>query len=216
MEGVAQLDRQRTVSVQEEFKTVDLVLSSGAKTCGVDAFALSLIKLEKQARRLLTYLVYQHAWCGPKTVQDLKDTLEQSGGVYFDGLVAGWNALYPRTVEELVGSDYKRLRARIDEATGYRNKIFHGQLTGKGLGTAALTGLVRDLRSWCDALGGGAQAEVGYDGCDRNSFHKVADPGRLVAKYKVRLADIAAYRKFIQDHMERKRPNKRLHPTAAR
>ena len=203
------------MSVQEEFKTVDLVLSSDTKTCGVDAFALSLIKVEKQARRLLTYLVYQHPWCDPATVQDLVAALEQSKDVYFDGLLAGWDALYPRTVKQLVGPDYKRLRTRINEATGYRNKIFHGQLTGKGLGTTALKGLVTDLLAWCDALGSGAQSEVGYDGCGRSSFRKAADPGRLVAKFNVRLADIAAYRKFIQAHMGRRQPNKQLHPTAA-
>lgn len=191
------------MSVEEEFATVALVLRSGTKTCGVDAFALSLIKAEKQARRLVTYLVYQHPWCGQATVSALKQVLESSTRVYFKGLLAGWDALYPRSVEQLVGASYTRLRARLDEASKHRNKIFHGQLTAQGLGTGDLEALVRDIHAWCDALGGGALAEVGYDGCGRNSFRKSSHATVLCSKYKVQLADVGAYRRFVQKHMER-------------
>ena len=105
------------MSVGDEFKTVDLVLASGAKTQAVDAFALSLIKAEKQVRRLVTYLIYQHPWCVPATVRPLINALEKSNDVYFDGLLRGWNALYPRSVEQLVGPEYTRLRARLTQAT---------------------------------------------------------------------------------------------------
>jgi hypothetical protein len=169
----------------------------------VDAFALSLIKAEKQARRLVTYLVYQHPWCDSTTVPALKKALEGSTKVYFNGLVKGWNALYPRSVEQLVGSEYKRLRGRLDEATKYRNKIFHGQLTSKGLSRAELRALVQDIRSWCDALGNSAQAEVGYDGCGRNSFRKAKNAAALCASYKTPLADLVAYRGFIRARMGR-------------
>lgn len=63
------------MSVANEFRTVDIVLASDAETRGVDAFALSLIKAEKQARRLVTYLVYQHQWCNQATVPALKSEL---------------------------------------------------------------------------------------------------------------------------------------------
>lgn len=48
--SVGALGRQEQVSVQEEFSTVDLILHSSSETRRVDAFALSLIKVEKQAR----------------------------------------------------------------------------------------------------------------------------------------------------------------------
>src|SRR2546428_2577848 len=102
---------RRDMSVDDEFATVDLVLDSNAETRGVDAFALSLIKAEKQARRLLTHLVYQHPWCTAKLIPELKKALESSTRVYFAGVLRGWNALHPRSVENLVGTDYPRLKA---------------------------------------------------------------------------------------------------------
>lgn len=192
-----------SMSVDEEFSTVDLVLDSNAETRGVDAFALSLIKAEKQVRRLVTYLVYQYAWCSQATVPQLKKALEANTSVLFKGLLAGWNDLYPRSVEQLIGSEYKRLRPRLDEATKHRNKIFHGQLTAQGLTRAELLSLVKDIRAWCEAVASAANAEVGYDGCGRNSFRKAGNAAAVCAKYKIQLADIAAYREFIKEHMAR-------------
>ena len=191
------------MSVDDEFATVDLVLNSNAATLGVDAFALSLIKAEKQARRLLTYLVYQHSWCTVKMIPELKNALEASKRVYFDGVLRGWNALFPQSVEDLVGGDYSRLKARLDEAKGYRDKIFHGQLTSKGLSRAQLVSLAKDIRAWCVAFGQGAQAAVGYDGCGRDSFRKARNAVAMSSIYKQQIAGLGDYRTFIRKHMER-------------
>lgn len=62
------------MSYTSEFETVDLILNSSCITKGVDAFALSLIKAERQMRKLFTFLVYQN----PKLQQkygDLRETL---------------------------------------------------------------------------------------------------------------------------------------------
>ncbi len=190
------------MSVRDQFETVDLLLASHAETRGMDAFALSLIKAERQARRLVTYLVYQYPWCDRQRVPDLRKALEDSKKVYFEGILAGWDALYPRSVEQVIGRDYARLKPRLQEATGYRNKIFHGQLTSKGLSRQSLLALVRDIRAWCEAFGRGAEAEVGYDGCGRNSFRKARDAADVCGRYKVQLADVAAYRQFICRHVE--------------
>jgi len=190
------------MSLDAEFATVDLVLDSKAETLGVDAFALSLIKAEKQARRLLTYLVYQHRWCTPKIIPELKTALESSTRVYFAGVLRGWNALYPCSVESFIGADYARLKARLDEAKGYRDKIFHGQLTSKGLSRAQLVSLAKDIRAWCEAFGNGAHAAVGYDGCGRDSFRKARNAAALCATYKEQMAGPADYRAFIHKHME--------------
>ncbi len=197
------------MSVQEEFSTVDLILHSSSETRCVDAFALSLIKVEKQARRLFTFLVYQHDWCGPASRSAIVDALAQSNKVYFEGIVMGWDTLYPLSVEQLVGADYLRLRGRVHEATGHRNKIFHGQLTGQDLGRPALEAFVKDLRSWCHALGNGAKSEVGYDGCGRDSLHKATNAAALSASYKINLSDLKGYRQFIRSHMERAQGKKR-------
>jgi len=62
---------------------------------------------------------------------------------------------------------------------------------------------VADIRAWCDALGAGAMSEVGYDGCGRNSFRKAPNAAALCASFKSPLANVAAYKQFIKDHMKR-------------
>ncbi len=83
-------DSQIPMSYSEEFLTVDLILDSEAETRGVDAFALSLIKAERQVRKLFTYLVYQFPVFGAPNIQSLKETLAANNRVYFEGLVAGF------------------------------------------------------------------------------------------------------------------------------
>lgn len=190
------------MSVGSEFATVDLVLNSEARTHAVDAFALALIKRERQARRLFTYLVYQYPWCDSTTVPGLRRALATRKDVYFNGVIAGWNALYPRSVASLVGPEHARLWPRLEQASRHRNKIFHGQVTVAGLSRAELKGLVIDIRSWCEILAASAAAEVGYDGFGRNSFRKATD-AQLSQGFKEQLGNIVAYEVFIATHMKR-------------
>jgi len=192
----------RLANVDTEFRTVDLILNSSADTCGVDAFALSLIKVEKQLRRLFTHLVFQSSCFSSTDTEALRAKLNEKR-VYFDGLERGFDALSPVSVESLVGRLYGVLHARITEATKYRNKIFHGQLTDKSLTRGDLVDLTSDLRSWCKALANGAHAEFGYDGFAGNSFQKSQSldiPKRLLEQF----ANIGDYEAFIKRHMERK------------
>jgi len=55
------------LTVDAEFATVDAVVASGAETLGVDAFALSLIKAERQMRRLFTHMCISRASLGAGT-----------------------------------------------------------------------------------------------------------------------------------------------------
>jgi len=190
------------MSTEEEFATVSLILGSRAETRGVDAFALSLIKAERQTRKLVTHLVYQFPAFGPSDVSALRGALGASHRVYFDGFLRGFDALYPRTIEALVGPDYARLEARLDEAIDHRNKIFHGQLTARSLSTQDLVDLVTDINLWCASLGAGAVAEVGYDGFERDSFRKSAIPD-LWKRYKMQFVSVADYQAFIRGHLER-------------
>jgi hypothetical protein len=189
-------------NVDTEFHTVDLILNSNADTRGVDAFALSLIKVEKQLRRLFTHLVFQFPCFSNSDFEQLRSTLN-SKYVYFEGLENGFNALYPASVETLVGVSHGGLRARIMEATGYRNKIFHGQLTDQGLTRDGLVELTNDLRSWCKALANGAHAEFGYDGFARNSFQK-SQMLNIASRLLEQFANIGDYEAFIKRHMARK------------
>jgi hypothetical protein len=186
----------------EEFSTVDLILRSKAETAGVDAFALSLIKAERQARKLFTYLVYQSSAFDRKDVPRLRETLAASQRVYFVGVVAGLDALSPLTVKKLVGSQHDDLWTRLQEFAQHRNKIFHGQITPLGLSRDQLLKNVCDIKLWCHNLGTGATRELGCDGFIRNSFRKSLLPN-LSSRLRVQIGSIDQYAAFIRDHLER-------------
>src|SRR5438445_254574 len=190
------------MSTEKEFATVALILGSDAETRGVDALALSLIKAERQARKLVTYLVYQFPAFGPTDVTALRGALGASKHVYFEGFLDGFDALYPRPIQALVGAEYAHLRLRLKEANAYRNKILHGQLTARELSRQELVDLARDINAWCTRLSAGAGGEVGYDGFGRNSFQKSAIPD-MWKRYKRQLASVTEYEAFITTQMER-------------
>ena len=128
--------------------------------------------------------------------------LSSNRNVYFKGFIRGFDAIYPRSIRDLVGEEYDQLRSRLDEAIEHRNKIFHGQLTSKRLTREELFDYVSDIRSWCKALADAAFSEIGYDGFARNSFRK-SDETRLWERCRIQLADVNAYDQFIQQHMQR-------------
>jgi hypothetical protein len=164
------------LSYAKEFATVDLLLESKHETRGVDAFALSLIKAERQMRRLVTYLIYQFPCFGHGDAEGLREILQKNTRVYFKEIERGFDALNRRSVRELIGADYNRLRSRLDEAGRYRNKIFHGQLTSEYLSRQELVGYICDIRSWCKAPADSAAKDFHYDGFGRNSFQpKILD-----------------------------------------
>jgi hypothetical protein len=80
------------MNYEAEFKTVDLIMQSSAKTRGVDAFALALIKAERQIRKLFTHLIYQFPCFGASNVRTLRETLAANRRVYFAGFVNGFDA----------------------------------------------------------------------------------------------------------------------------
>lgn len=191
-----------TGNYAQEFETVDVVINSTARTCGVDAFALSVIKTERQVRKLVTHLIYQFPCFGPGDVPSIRQTLVNNRRVYFDGFENGFNAIYPRSISDLLSGDYDRLRGRIREAIDHRNKIFHGQLTSYNLTHDDLLAYVGDIRAWCNTLAGSALAEFGYDGFAWNSFRKSTIPD-LEKRLKIRIATIVEYDEFVRRHMQR-------------
>lgn len=190
-----------TTNYVQEFETVDIVINSTARTCGVDAFALSLIKAERQIRKLVTHLIYQFPCFGPGDILSLRQTLVNNRQVYF-GFEVGFNVLYPRSISDLVGGEYQCLRDRIREAVDHRNKIFHGQLTSKSLTRDDLLAFVGDIRTWCKTLAGSSLAEFRYDGFGWNSFQKSTIPD-LGKRLKIQIGTIAEYDDFVRQHMQR-------------
>ncbi len=82
-----------TTNYAQEFETVDVIINSTARTCGVDAFALSVIKAERQIRKLVTHLIYQFPCFELGDILSLRQTLVNNRGVYFEGFEKGFNAL---------------------------------------------------------------------------------------------------------------------------
>lgn len=189
------------MSFVDEFAVVDWLVQSDLETSGVDAFALALIKAERQIRRIFTYVVFQNEAFGRNDVAGLRDILGKNRRCYFEGFERGINATLQTPIEALVGGEYQQLRPLLDEAIEARNKIFHGQLTDRRLSQVDLLGYVAAVRRWCELLATGAAREIGYDGFERNSFRK----GRvgISTQYKAHLADLGAYERFLKDHVAR-------------
>ncbi|NPT34232.1 hypothetical protein [Paraburkholderia xenovorans] len=117
------------MSFANEFAVADLIMKSHLPTSGVDAFALSIIKMERQMRKLFTYLVYQAQAFGPEHAEELKQVLGASRKAYFVGFERGINDLSRISIEEMVGQQYAELRPILSDALDVRNKVFHGQVT---------------------------------------------------------------------------------------
>lgn len=186
----------------EEFRSVDAVLDSGVGTAGVDAFALSLLKVERQARRLVTYLVFQYPCFGRHDVPALRKLLAENRRVYFNGFLVGFDTLYPRPLEQLVGAEFRRLKTRLEEAAAHRNKLFHGQLTEGSLSRSDLLAFVADLRRWSGRLSEAGELEIGYSGFGRSSFCKAEDQ-TLSGRLQRRIQSLADYETFIGQVLQR-------------
>jgi hypothetical protein len=190
------------MSFTAEFGVIELLLKQDYESRGVDAFALSVIKAERQLRKLVTHLVYQFPCFGQKDREMLRDVLERSKEVFAEGLHRGFDALYPLSIENLVGADYDDLNRRLGEARKHRNKIFHGQLTAERLTRHQLVSYVDDIRKWCEILAKACTDEFQYDGFDRNSFRKSEVAG-LSKKFRIQIADARGYEEFVRNYMQR-------------
>jgi stage V sporulation protein K len=189
----------RRMSYAEEFQTVDKIINSNAVTLGVDAFALTLIKAERQIRKLFTYLIFQFPSFTSADVPKLRDTLAQNSNVYFEGFVRGIDALYSRSVQDLIGEEYPTLFDNLNRAISYRNKIFHGQLPTANLTQDVLLPIVNSNRKWCETLANESMNEFGYDGFQRNSFQKSSK--NVLQNYKITISTLDEYGDFIRANL---------------
>lgn len=190
------------MSLTKEFQTIELIVASSAETRGVDAFALSLIKAERQIRRLFTHLVFQSPCFSTSDIPNLREALASNRRVYFEGFEHGIDALSSVSVATAVGDRYSELRERVVESIHHRNKIFHGQLTHNYLSRENLLSFVSDIKSWCFALADGGEKFYGYDGFARNSFRKNAlFDNEGIIKFTLRCSD--DYKNFLKEYVQR-------------
>lgn len=189
------------MSFEEEFKTVYLLERSNAETRMVDAFSLSLIKAERQLRKIFTYLIYQNKSFSKENIKELKETLANNRKVYFKGFIRGFDRIYPKAISGIYGKNYAKHLSHLEEAIEYRNKIFHGQLTGKHLSRSDFKRIVDNISTWCKKLAREMKNEIGYDGFQRNSYRKSTNK-TLSETFKTRFNSIEEYKNFISHYME--------------
>ena len=190
------------MSFQDEFQTVALIEQSSAETRGVDAFALSLIKAERQLRRLFTHLVFQYPCFSSADAIPLRDALTANRQIYSDGFIAGFNVIYPKSIQDLIGAEFPALARSLSEATTARNKLFHGQLTARYLSREDLLAYVRDIRRWCELLATATNNEFGYDGFARQSYRKGSNP-QLHQHFRTQLHSLDEFRTFLKQTLAR-------------
>jgi hypothetical protein len=189
------------MNLSREFENIDILIAHHTPTTGVDCLSLSMIKMERQMRRLFTYSIYQFPCFSDADIPALRNALFRQGRAYFEGFIRGFDTLHPKSVKLLVGGEHDRLWTEISTAIEYRNKIFHGQLTSASLSTSQLLDKVESIRSWCAKLGNASEEYISYAGFD-DSFKKA--PNRdFVSGYRTPISSIADYETFLHQHVRR-------------
>jgi len=187
---------------KHEFSTVDLLITSNFETRGVDAFILALIKVEKQMRRIFTFLIFQHSnFSETKHALELRDVLSDNRDMYFENFINGIDKIYSKSVKSIYGENYNEDLEKIKEIVKDRNKIFHGQITSKKLSRKELLEKVEILKNWSKKVAEKFEAEIGYDGFARNSYQKAKKELNLIS-----INDFSSVEKFktLLEEIDRK------------
>ena len=184
----------------QEFETVDLILKTNSKTRGVDAFILSLVKAEKQMRRIFNFLIFQNPTYTLANFKQLRTTLANNRRIYFTDFIKGVDLILPSTVKDIYGADYDADLAKFVLYTQDRNKIFHGQITDAGLSRPDLLIRVADIKKWCEHLGNEMTKEIGYDGFSQ-SFKK--SNIKLALNNIAKFDTVANYEVFLRAEVQR-------------
>lgn len=185
----------------KDFATVNLILASTFETRGVDAFALSLIKAEKQMRRIFTFLIFQNPNYDISHFSDLRNTLAANRLIYFDGFLKGINLILSRQIKDIYGDNYETDIDYIVKFAQDRNKIFHGQITASGLTRDDLLTRVGIIKGWCERLGDILTLEIGYNGFS-HSYRKSELP--LILNNLDKFDTIGKYKAFLITELQRK------------
>lgn len=158
-------------NVQLEFLPVrQLLLTTNRSRC-VDAFALSLLKTERQARRLFTYLAFQFSCFDSSHVGELRAALASHRSFGFFSALAGIDMISPIETSELIGPKFADLFDELIKIRAIRNKLFHGQVTTQGHSRDDLENWIAAMMLWTETLAASAEKNLGYDGFSFNSSY---------------------------------------------
>lgn len=193
-----------TQGFKEEFETIEILVNSKTKTGRTDAFIVAFAKVEKQSRRIFTYMVFQNPEFNLNHYRKILDVIASKGDLYFENFIMGFDHIYSKTFESIVGSAlYKQFFSTdFPRIKKLRNKILHGQPTGKNLSASDLTGEIEVMRKWCQVVSESMLTEIGFDGLEWNSFRKNHDKD-LVSTYRVKISDLNTLDTFIKTNMKR-------------
>ena len=135
----------------------------------------------------------------------LRKVLSNNTKVYFKGFIDGINLILSHSIENLYGGNYQKDFKKISVIVGIRNKIFHGQVTQFFLSREDLISKTKEIKNWCNNLSKIMVKEIGYDGFERNSFHKT----KLMIDLKnfENFNTIEKYKTFIETNMTKKYKN---------
>jgi hypothetical protein len=182
--------------VAAEFVTVDAVLASGATTRRTDALVLTWVKVEKQLRRLFSYLVYQNPAFSKTDESALVEVFVANRRLNWESFIKCIDSHGRISVRQLIGAEYEESLKNLKRIRDYRNKILHGQITGQRLKSQQLERDIGFLRTWIEKLAAAADEQLGYDGIGRNTFNK-ARLGRGPANMSYPFATIEGFQSWL-------------------
>ncbi len=193
-----------TQGFKNEFETIELLVNSKTKTGRTDAFIIAFTKLEKQARRIFTYIVFQYPAFDLSQYRKILTAIASKRHIYFEDFIKGFDCIYLKTFEDVVGSAlYKPfLSTDFPRIQKLRNKILHGQPTGKNLSAADLKKEIDVIKRWCEVVSNAMMTEIGFDGLEWNSFRKNHDKD-LASTYKTKISDLDMLDTFMEMNMNR-------------
>ena len=151
------------VELNEEFATIDLLIPSKTETGRTDAFVLAYTKLDKQIRRIFTNLVYRSG-VSPEDVS----SIIVKAILYPDDFIRGIDKLCKISFADIIGEDYQKLNEDWNNLREDRNKILHGQVTGKNYGPEDLKKLVKSIRKWMLLIAERMSDKIGYNGLGKS------------------------------------------------
>lgn len=157
-------------AMRMEFATIERIWTSTARTRRVDALILSWVKYEKQLRRLFSFFVFQHPRITRGELDAVIATFADNSRLYPETFISGMKALGVTPLPKLLHGKYKSLWREVKRIKSYRNKLIHGQLTGKAITSQQLEQDVIYIIKWISALAVEADQAFGYDGLRRNTY----------------------------------------------
>ena len=170
---------------ESEFEVIEYLLNSNNESRAIDSFSLSLLKIEKQIRKIFTHLIYQYECFKPSDNKKIINILSANKNIYFRHLIIGINLIYFKEIKDIYGVGYEVDYNYICNLKNFRNKIFHGQLTGQELSRTELTEFVTIMKRWSKQIAESFQDEINYDGFERNSLKKSKKDFCTLLKYKI-------------------------------